>query len=364
MNIKKYYLKNGEIRYKVSIYLGKDPLTGKEKRTNRQGFKTKREAEQAFLKAEETYKNKNLMTFTDVYNLWKIIYKDTVKESTYKTTTDLFRLHILPTFGKAKFDDITYQVLQSYAIKKSKELKNYKECISYMSLVFKHAIRLKQVDNNPCELVILPKEKQTKKVKNYWNIDQVKSFLNYAQEDLSIKWYLYFSMLLLTGMRRGEGLALTWSNVDLDNGIIKVRKTTTRGINGQIIDDVKTESSKRDIYISEELVNLLKQWKYKQVEIYGILPMVFNNKHKGYITQSHPQRYLDYVISKHDLPRITVHGLRHTHATLLFNANVDIKAAQERLGHSKYQVTMDIYTHLDNESKKETAKKIVNFLST
>lgn len=108
MKIIKYTNENDKIRYKFNIYFGKDLITRKEIRTNKQDFKTKHKAELAYVNAEQTYRNRNRMAFEQVYNLWKEIYKYTVKESTYKTITDLFRLHILPIFGNALIEKISF----------------------------------------------------------------------------------------------------------------------------------------------------------------------------------------------------------------------------------------------------------------
>lgn len=195
-------------------------------------------------------------TFRQVYNKWFEIYKLTVKESTIKTTSDLFRIHILPVFGRAKIDEIGYDEAQMFTIKKSIEYKKYKKIVNYLSLIFKHAIRMGIRKNNPCDLIIYPKDTSKPYKAPTWTADNIKDFLTYAKEHFNLMWYLHFYLMIITRARRGKILALHC--IDIDGDVITINRTTTRGINGQIVDTPKTKKSNRQIVINDEAVRLLK----------------------------------------------------------------------------------------------------------
>lgn len=353
MNIVKYYNKKGETRYKYNAYLGINPLTGKEKRTNRQGFRTKREAEQDYINliAGNT-KTRNVTSFESVYNAWREIYDTTVKSSTVRLVAQIFDTHILPVFGKAQIQRITYTDLQNFINKKAYELKDFNKLIVYMRLVFKHAMRLGIVNANPCELIIRPKINHKTRNSPTWNIEDVKKFIEYTKTDLPFQWHVFFYLIVITGMRRGEAMALHWEDIDED--IIKIRRTISRGVNGIATDTPKTKSSIRDVVIDEYAISALHELKIVQYSSFGDLDMVFNNSKGTYISTSFPLEKLNYVIKKRGLPYMTIHGLRHTNASILyFNGNRS-KIIQERLGHASDTVTLNTYTHTPLNEQRMT----------
>lgn len=353
MKISKYKDKNGKTKYRFYAYIGTDILTGKRKRTNRSGFNTVTEARKAYIDLIDNEIISDKTTFNQVYNKWFEIYKLTVKESTIKTTSDMFRIHILPEFGRAKIDEIGYDEVQTFTIKKSKEYKKYKEIVSYLSLIFKHSIRMGIRKDNPCDLVIYPKDTSKPYKSPTWSAENIKDFLFYAKKDLNQMWYLYFYLMIITGARRGEILALHWS--DIDGDVITINRTTTRGINGQIVDTPKTKKSNRQIVINDEAVRLLKEYKKEQAKILGFQDIVFAKLRGGYINQTTPIKRLNEVVKKHNLPRMTLHGLRHTRATLLDQQGTRGKLISDILGHTNSKMT-NRYTHSYIEEQREILK--------
>lgn len=358
MNIKSYKDKDGKTKYKFFVYIGTDVVTGKRKRTNRQGFNTRHEAKLEYLKLiEESKLISNKVSFLEVYKKWWNIYKLTVKESTQKTTSDMFRLHILPYFENSKIEELGYEEVQAFTIKKSKEYKKYKEIISYLSLIFKHAIRLGIIKSNPCDLIIYPKTEKREYIAPIWTVEDIKNFLKFARKELNSMWYIYFYLLIITGARRGEILALHWS--DIQDDVITISRTTTRGVKSQIVDSPKTFKSKRSIVIDEEAVNLLKKWKTEQAKFFGVQNIVFTNSSGGYITQTFPIKKLQAIVEKYNLPYMTLHGLRHTRTTLLDIAGTRSKVISDILGHTNSKMT-DKYNH----SNLEEQRKIIGDIFT
>lgn len=119
MKIHSYKLQNGEIRYKFYIYIGIDQLTGKEKTTTRSGFKTRKEAKDAFLSLQQevqngTYGKVAKDTYRQVYDLWVEHYENTVEDSTFLKTTRIFENHILPAFGEYRIANIDTAICQKH----------------------------------------------------------------------------------------------------------------------------------------------------------------------------------------------------------------------------------------------------------
>ncbi|MCB0976215.1 MAG: site-specific integrase, partial [Acidimicrobiales bacterium] len=160
-----------------------------------------------------------------------------------------------------------------------------------------------------------------------------------------------FEFAANTGMRRGEVLGVRWRDIDLDAGRVSVRQALVSVAYKVSISDVKTGTSRRTIDIEEDLVQVLSDWrKVRTEERGGIDPdpddLVFV---KADGTSPHPDVFsqlFDRTVAKLDVPDISLHDLRHTHATLLLKAGVNVKVVSERLGHANIAFTMHVYQHV------------------
>jgi len=177
--------------------------------------------------------------------------------------------------------------------------------------------------------------------------------------------FALFLTAVMTGMRRGELLGLKWDDVDFANGTISVKRSLVRSSKGPTIGDVKTEKSKRSISISETVIQALKTHRITQAQE---LLMVGQKNANGWVftRQTDPQppyptdinKILKRIITQADLPQISFHDLRHTHATMLLSQGVNPKIVQERLGHSTISVTMDVYSHVMPGMQKQASDQL------
>lgn len=183
--------------------------------------------------------------------------------------------------------------------------------------------------------------------------------------------YSFFRTLAFTGMRVGELLALTWKDIDFNDNYIKINKTLARGKNRRLyVEQPKTKNSKRDIPVDDETMNILKKWRLEQrkwlltlgINTLSKNQLVFSNQKNEYLQLSKPRKWLEVIIKQNNLKRITIHGLRHTHASLLLEAGANIKDVQERLGHSSIQITMDLYIHITDKRKEKTAAQFAKYI--
>jgi len=378
--IEKYKKKDGKTYYRIKAYLGMNPDTGKEINVTRQGFASKKDAELAISRLkvefeERGYQKATSNTFQELYNLWfDSVYKNTVKESTYVKTIEMFENHILPAFGSRKLDKISVTYCQATVNKWCETYTKYRVMRNYTARVLDYAVTLGLLRDNPMKKITLPKRKQVvdeEQSENFYTKEELLYFLSCVKSDGINRWYTLFRLLAFSGMRKGEALALEWKDVDFTNKKLTINKTLTRGENNTlIIQTPKTRSGLRTISLDDNTLSILKDWRKEQAKDYiklGINTMkpsqpIFTTYSNEYLQHATITNRMNRIIKNHDLKTITVHGLRHTHCSLLFEAEVSIQEVKERLGHSDIQTTMNIYTHVTEKAKEKSAEKFAAYI--
>lgn len=380
--IRKYTKKDGSKAYMFNIYLGTDPVTGKQRRTTRRGFRTIAEAKVAMSRLElETKENglptsqRKILTFKELYEMWFEQYKTTVKESSAFTQKKRIELHILPKFEKLRLDKINTAYCQKQVNSWFKTIKNYHNLIGLTRRILEYGKGLKQITSNPMDNIIIPKKKskpdEKDKPDNFYDRQQLQEFMQTLKEHAPFQMYVAFRVLAFTGIRKGELSALKWSDIDFSNATLSINRTVAFNENGDLyFQTPKTKNSKRTIALDRETAEILKKWKNEQrKELFkrGINldkgdNLLFHNRRGGFI-QTTIIGFLNRFTDKYNLPNITPHGFRHTHASLLFEAGATIKEVQDRLGHEDVKTTLDIYTHVTKSAREETADKFAKYIN-
>ena len=367
MAIKKYNTQKG-VRYEFTEYIGINPITGKRIVIHRRGFKTNKEAQSKInqLKYEFDHgiiEQSSSDTFEKVYEQWLPLYEKTVKESTLNRTISAFNLHILPEVGSYRISKITPIQCQKLAQDIAKTNKNYRKNYGYAAMVYDYAIKIGLVNTtNPFRRIIYPKNDTTAKPTPFMDKDELAILLNCIKETGNAEMFVFFRLLAYSGMRRGEALALTWDDIDFKELTVCINKTVTVGLKGRLyIATPKTKAGNRTIIIDPETGRILKKY-YTLQKVINIGRLVFPNTKGGIMALSKPLKFLNTVIKKNNLKKITVHSFRHTHCAMLFSAGVSIKAAQERLGHDDYKTTMDIYNHVMDKDRRESVQKFLEYM--
>ncbi|MDM5250105.1 site-specific integrase [Lysinibacillus sp. G4S2] len=379
--IKMYIKKNNEKCYMFKVYCGTDPLTGKEQYTTRRGFKTKKEADLALARikleiSNGTFKKRQVETYADVYELWIIQYEKTVEESTFIKTTGIFRNHILPALGAYKIDKMNVDVCQKHVDEWASKLKKYRMVKSYASKVFDFALKRGYVQSNPFTLVEMPNNLKKVQIiddecENFYTKEQVITFLECMKQENNKKAYTLFYLLTFSGMRKGEALALIWSDIDFNKNEVRINKAVSRGKNNNLYVKTTKTGISRVIKMDPQTMSVLKAWKKHQRHSYLTLgfntmqskQLVFSNEQNEFLQPTKTRKWLEQVLTKYKLPKITTHGFRHTHCSLLFEAGVSIKEVQDRLGHTDVKTTMNIYAHVSQQAKDEAINKLANFMT-
>ena len=367
--IKEYKKKDGSKAYMFVAYLGVDPLTGKQKRTTRRGFKTKRDAKiaEARLQAEieqNGFSRTNDYTFKEIFDLWYEQYRVSVKPSTLKRVNDDFKSGIFPHFANMKIKSIGVPYCQKVLKEWVAKYACPRKFVQLTSSLFDYAIQMQATNINPFKLLKMPrKEVVPKKSEDlFYTKEELQAFLS-VLEGMN---YCMFRVLAYTGIRRGELLALQWKDIDFDKGLLTVSRTLALNEKKEyILQTPKSATSYRTISIDNETLKTLKKWRItQQTEMlrFGfntqrLDQLIFtNNKNKNlYIS------YLTYQVNsickQHGLKKITVHGFRHTHCSLLFEAGASLQEVKERLGHTHINTTMSVYAHVTPEQRDTLAEK-------
>lgn len=228
--------------------------------------------------------------------------------------------------------------------------KTIKHYHSLISTIMERAYKWGMIKENPCRRVDPPKV--TKKEIDCLNDEEIALFLAQLEKE-SIENQAIFLTLLLTGMRRGELLGLEWDDIDFDNQIISIRRTSQyTAETGVFTDTTKTEQSKRSIKVSATLIDILKQHRAAQLEQrltmgdrWQECGRVFTSLEGKPMSTSNPLNRLKKILKRAGLREVTLHSLRHTNASLLIGQGVNVRTVSGRLGHSNTSTTMNIYAH-------------------
>ena len=373
-----YTTKSGKRLWSVKAYLGINPATNKQVNLQKKGFSNKKEAQLFYnLKIVEIEKNgfkvQQADTFKEVYELWLVTYKLTVKESSYNRLKLQFNKHILPAFGDQKIKSIKPVDLQQYANEKSEDVQEYRLQLSNISRIFDFAIKQGIITSNPVKMITIPKKKanlEKKKIK-YFTKDELKILLADAKENEPYKIYAFLYLMANTGCRKGEIMGLQWDCIDFENKTLEIHQTLARGENRRLyLEEPKTTHSFRTIPLENETISILKSWRKIQretmlqvgINTMGAKQLVFSSPSNEFINMDIPNRWMVRICKRNNIPVLTPHSLRHTFATLLISEGVNPKTVSELLGHSSVAFTLDIYTGVYETEKTSTIKLLANII--
>lgn len=381
MKFEKYKLKSGEVRWRYYHYLGIDPDTGNVDKIERRGFKTKTEARNNLLKIIQQYEKgqkvkqseKDNYRFGEVTELWLMHYEKQVKVTTFVNRKRLLDVHILPHLKDYYIHRIDVRKCQELVNNWYSTFSEATRLVNLVNQIFKFGINQGFCHDNPMAKIIRPKNTYKKAYKApYFEKDELQQFLGAVRKDEDFKAYIMFYTLAFTGLRRGELFGLQWQDIDFSRKTLSVKRNLIYNEQERKFEfsNLKTKSSKRIIGIDETLINLLLRWRNYQREFFlgrGLNvnnpeQLIFTSINNHYMTDAYLRRIIKRITEKYELPHITVHGFRHTHCSLLFEAGAEMHAVKDRLGHSDIQTTMNIYTHVMKKERDKTAELFSDFM--
>jgi integrase len=293
---------------------------------------------------------------------------------TIESYTMLIEKHIITELGSVRLSALEPRHLQTlYSRKKDAGLgsRTVRYLYSLMAEALGHAVKTGLVYRNVAQATEPPRIEH--KTIPTLAPEQLDKFFESAKET---PYYTLFYLLLHTGMRRGEALALKWNHVDLGlsslgvSGYISISESFNK-VNGQVvIKEPKSASGKRRVALPPSLGLVLRQHREAQEALIASLggtltgsDYVFCHPDGTPLDPSTVSHAFAKTLKRAGLPPMPLHGLRHSHATYLLQAGIHPKVVQERLGHSSIRVTLDTYSHVVGGLQEAAAQKFDDFLS-
>ncbi len=354
---------NWEYRIKYN-----DPFSQSKKEKMKGGFKTKKEAQVAAREMErqleEGLEQKPVLLKTFLHE-WLHEYKEgSVRKNTLELHELNIRNHILPHFKKILLSDVKPVMYQKFlnSLHDAGYSRRTIEIIhSTMTNAMSKAVTIGKIQKNPCLGVSIKGNRKEKGIK-YMESQHIPLFLQTAHQ-YGYNYWIFFRLLIETGMRKGEAAALQWTDIDLKEQTISISKTLDFKAKSKedLFGDTKTFNSKRVISISSTLTQVLQhhlrhqnQHKLALNDLYHHdLNLVLCRDDGGFMPKSTLFNAFSRILKKAGLPSLPIHSLRHTHAVLQLEAGADMKYVQERLGHGSLSITSDVYAHISHKIEQQ-----------
>lgn len=350
--------------------------SGDRKQRRRKGYPTKRAALAALAEMQTSlqrgdYVEPIRMTLAEfLVDEWLPAVASTVRASTLAS----YRLHveryIVPRVGGRRLQEITGAVLNGlYAELLAGGLApgTVRKTHTVLRRALRDAVRWGRTRLNAAVNADPPKQPGAGSwTVTTWTAAELSAFLEQRSED---RLYALWHVLASTGMRRGEVAGLRWTDVDLDVARLSIRQARL-SIRYEIeVEEPKSARSRRSIALDVETVQVLRAWRAAQLRerlewgpAWTDSGLVFTREDGVGLHPDRISKLFDSLVARSGLPRIRLHDLRHTHATLALQVGVHPKVVSERLGHSSISLTLDTYSHAVPALQAEAAESVANLL--
>jgi integrase len=364
-------------RYYAVIYEGVDRKTGKGRHRWHAAGSTRREAERVLAdlvkrQHDGEYRPPERITLGEYLERWLPTKRD-LAPSTYSSYGRNIRLHVLPYVGSIPLQRLTPEDLDSLYSELLANGRQNKGGGPLAPKTVRHvhvtihaalndALRKGSVIRNVADVADPPKlAKGARPKMKVWNAKELRRFFELIEDH---PLYPAFYVKANTGMRRSEVLGLTWRVIDFDNARLSVAQTVTAPDYTIVVSDMKSAHALRTIDLDERTLGVLKTWRKQQLEQYMATGVrvddsgfVFGKPDGSPLHPDYMSQTFERLVKKMDLPRIRLHDLRHTHATLMLKEGVPVKVVSERLGHSSVAFTMQVYQHVLPGMQADAAKR-------
>ena len=304
--------------------------------------------------------------------------KPNLRNTTYERLLQL-RKRVYEELGYLRMDKITARQIQLFVNGLSKDGANEKtgkplapktirHYLSLISDIFSYAVKMGVASDNPCSRVTVPKIEQ--KEKKIYTVEEVTKFLTELENE-PLKYKVFFNIAVFSGFRRGEILGLEWKDVDFENDVISVRRTSCyTAQKGIYTDTTKTRKSQRSMKFPKKIMALLADYRQEQIEEARRIGSKWIDTDRLFVkwngepmNNQTPYGWLKEFCEKNDLPFYGLHSFRHLFASLLVNQGVDIVTVSGALGHSTVSTTSNIYCHMIENSQERASEAIANALN-
>lgn len=368
MNIS-YRKINGKWEYRIRYI---DPIIQKQKEKSKRGFRTKPEAKHAAEKVQrllqDGYDQTDIL-LKDFLDFWMKEYKQgNVRKNTYSSLKNSIENHIKPYFKNIELKKVNpalYQKFLNSLYAKGLAHNTRKRIHNAFYNAMQRAVINKVIQSNPCDGAVIKNETKKEEIK-FIESSEISKFLSSAYEYGYIYW-IFFKVLVETGMRKGEAAALQWSDINFKEHTITINKSLDFQPDSidELFGDTKNYNSNRVITFSKSLGNDLKfhlNWQNQNKSMindiyHHDLNLVLCRNDGNFMPKSSLFNAFSRILGRAGISPLPIHSLRHTHAVLQLEAGADMKYVQERLGHGSIQITSDVYSHVSKKiEQKNTAQ--------
>jgi integrase len=301
-------------------------------------------------------------TMAEYLDYWlENIARPAIRPTTYAKYEVFIRLYLRPGLGRYRLDRLSVSTVQSWLNSRmaaGDSIAKVHVMRRVLTAALTRAMREELISRNVARLATLPPDRPARQ--QPWSAAEARSFLRAARRD---QLYPAFVLLLAYGLRRGEVLGLSWKDVDLDHGVIRIRQQLFR-VGGRLrLGPVKTAAGRRDL----PLLGIARDALIREASLrvlgansheWTARDLVFTTRTGRPVEPRNLARSFRRIITSSGLRPIRLHDLRHTTATLLKDLGVPPRDTMEVLGHSRIAVTMEIYTAADNISRREAIDKL------
>lgn len=362
-DIEEYTNAKGDRLFRFRLYLGIDPATGKKVTVRRSKLESYAAADALYNKLAaagipHTYDAD--MTLDALYEQWFAVRRTKLKPASQYALQRKYEAYIKPVFGDHRVSAITAGELQDFAINMSKRLVNFRVPINYVNAMLEFAVRKDVIAANPMLRVDVPGSSEREKrdtSTNFLESDELRTFLSAAQ-DVGQYVYTYFAVLAMTGARMSEALALRWSDIDTNSHSILIERTVTSDEHGKPDIGPTKNGVRRRVPLNDQLLPILRKHKLATLSGEYIFRAVYDDFP---VDRANPRKWLDAVYealtaNREQVKRVTVHGFRHTYASLMYelDPNITIKDVQHLLGDKTMKIASEVYTHVTKEGHLRT----------
>ena len=346
------------------------------------GYRTKREALAGLNEAQGALQRglyvepSKLSVKTFLLEHWLPAIESSLRHSTLQGYRSAITNYVLPRMGDTRLQALTPDQLNAfYGELLRSGRKDGKTGLSPKTVHNVHvmlhkslhdAVRWSYLPRNVAAYSDPPKQTSSGKAMRTWTPDELRSFLEYVSDDpLYAGWVLSAN----TGMRRGEVLGVRWQDIDFDRRRLSIRQTIISIDYRVEIGEPKTARGRRSVALDSGTITALRAHRVKQNQLKLMLGEAWQDNDLVFCRDDgspvHPDRFtqmFDKHVRDSGLPRIRLHDLRHTHASLALAAGIHPKVISERLGHSTVAFTMDVYSHAIPSMEAEAAETIANLV--
>lgn len=358
--------KDGTYGFRVS--LGFDKFTGKRIQKRKSGFRTKREAKAAYNQllaqgSSVTTTNSNITFEEFVETMFKPWYKARVKPQTYENRLKMLKRRF-EYFQRMYMQEITAIDVQRWQVKLMAEHKPaYARSVHIiLTVIFDRAINLDLINKNPARMVGMsrPPQKQIE----FWTQEEFQQVMDCTSKNQYSEHLEEITLLFLfmTGLRSGEARGLKWEDINFAESTVSVNKTLYyRNANDYELNSPKTASGFRTIKIDPQTNAELRDW-YEDQKLMAHSEFVFSLDGVPMSVSN-----LITIVKKYgeaaNVHPITVHGLRHSHVSLLISLGENPLVIRDRLGHKDISTTLGTYGHLYPNTDNEAAQKLAGLIA-